>query len=154
MTRHATACGKPSLQSRRGGRTARRWVFAGLCLISSGAGAEAPYRSLADAREGSDLILQTLQESGAEAALALAVRESHQDDPRVQKNLSQMTARLPAHMASLGPLGEAEFTGLDRFMSAFGRYNYLVHGAEGDLRVMLTYRRKTDGWRLNQFYFD
>ncbi|MEN9726386.1 MAG: hypothetical protein RL434_752 [Pseudomonadota bacterium] len=125
-----------------------------VCAFSGFANAEAPYRTLADARSGADLIIQTLRESGPEAALDLAVRESHRDDPRVQKNLTEMRARFPAHMATLGASGEADFTGLDRFMSSFGRYNYLLRCANGELRLMFTYRRKTDGWRLNQFYFD
>ncbi len=80
-----------------------------LCAFSGFANAEAPYRSLTDARQGADLIIQTLRESGPEAALDLAVRESHRDDPRVQRNLTGMRARFPAHMASLGAPGEVEF---------------------------------------------
>lgn len=137
----------------------RLLVWRGLVLVALGAcsaaaSAEAPYRSLADARRGADLIVQTLRQSGPEAALDLAVLESHLDDPRVQENLTRMKASFPPHMAGLGALGEAEFTGLDRFMSSFGRYNYLLRCQEGELRLMFTYRRKTGGWRLNQFYFD
>ncbi|MBM4227247.1 MAG: hypothetical protein FJ164_05830 [Gammaproteobacteria bacterium] len=129
-------------------------LLAGLIACNVDAGAEAPYRSLADARRGADLIVQTLRQSGPEAALALAVRESHLDDPRVQENLTRMKSSFPGHMATLGAPTEAEFTGLDRFMSSFGRYNYLLQCPDGQLRLMFTYRRKTDGWRLNQFYYD
>lgn len=116
--------------------------------------AEAPYRTLAAAREGSDRLTEILQREGAVEVLALATRESHLDDPRVQENLTRMRKALPSHMESLGEIQEIEFVGLDRFMSSFGRYNYRVKCSEGELRLMFTWRRKTDGWRLNQFYFD
>lgn len=117
-------------------------------------GAEAPYQTLAAAREGSDRLAETLRTEGAAEALALATRESHLDDPRVQENLARMRKALPSHMESLGEIQEIEFVGLDRFMSSFGRYNYRVKCSEGELRLMFTWRRKTHGWRLNQFYFD
>jgi hypothetical protein len=149
--------GQFSGRSRYGLRRLPVWrglILAALGACSVAASAEAPYRSLADARRGADLIVETLRQSGPDAALDLAVRESHLDDPRVQENLARMKAGFPAHMATLGAPTEAEFTGLDRFMSSFGRYNYLLQCPEGQLRLMFTYRRKTDGWRLNQFYFD
>lgn len=116
--------------------------------------AEAPYRTLAAAREGSDRLIETLEHDGATATLDLATRESHEDDPRVQQNLTRMRARLAPRLTAIGEIKNVEFVGLDRFMSSFGRYNYRIHGAKGEMRVMFTWRRKTRGWRLNQFYID
>ena len=125
-----------------------------MLMSVASAGAEAPYRTLAAAREGSNQLVDILKQKGPAEALALAKRESHQDDPRVQENLARMRALLPPRMAELGEIGVIEFVGLDRFMSSFGRYNYRVKCANGELRLMFTWRRKTHGWRLNQFYFD
>lgn len=116
--------------------------------------AEAPYRTLAAAREGSDRLIETLKRDGAAATLKLATRESHEDDPRVQQNLARMRTLLAPRMISVGEIEKVEFVGLDRFMSSFGRYNYRVQGTAGEMRVMFTWRRKTRGWRLNQFYID
>lgn len=122
--------------------------------LFTGSAAEAPYPTLAAAREGSNRLVETLQREGASAVLALATRESHLDDPRVQENLARMRELLPARVDTLGEIQEVEFVGLDRFMSSFGRYNYRVKCTAGELRLMFTWRRKTHGWRLNQFYFD
>jgi len=134
----------------------RAIVISTLCILLSRQclGAEAPYRTLAAAREGSYRLVETLKQEGPEEALALATRESHQDDPRVQENLARMRTLLPPRMTELGEIEDIEFVGLDRFMSSFGRYNYRVKCANGELRLMFTWRRKTHGWRLNQFYLD
>lgn len=124
--------------------------FANLACLA----AEAPYRTLSAAREGSDRLIETLKREGAAATLDLATRESHEDDPRVQHNLARMRTLLPPRMTSVGEIEKVEFVGLDRFMSSFGRYNYRVQGTSGEMRVMFTWRRKTRGWRLNQFYID
>lgn len=126
----------------------------GLFARATGAAAEAPYRTLVAAREGSNQLVETLQREGASAVLALATRDSHLDDPRVQENLARMRERLPARMDALGEIQGVEFVGLDRFMSSFGRYTYRVQGTTGEMRVMFTWRRKTHGWRLNQFFID
>ena len=136
----------------------RVWRSAVLVLLVFGlfasAAAESPYRTLAAAREGSNQLVEALQREGASAVLALATRESHLDDPRVQENLARMRERLPTRMEAIGEIQGVEFVGLDRFISSFGRYNYRVQGTNGEMRVMFTWRRKTHGWRLNQFYVD
>lgn len=134
------------------------WIALALCWLTVAAGAPAtvapPHRTITAAATAAAAIVATLATDGAAPALALAQAESHLDDPRVQRNLAWATAQLPARLAPLGRAGTVEHTGTDRFLSSFVRFNYRVRYAGGDLRLMLTYRRKTAGWRLNQFYFD
>ncbi|MGD9604133.1 MAG: hypothetical protein AB7O21_21050 [Gammaproteobacteria bacterium] len=114
----------------------------------------APHRTIAQAEAAARDILDVLVTAGADAAVARARAESHLDDPRVQRNLDWAGTGLPDRARTLGALTSVETVGTDRFMSAFVRFTYRVRCTRGDLRVMLTFRRKTAGWRLNQLYFD
>jgi len=136
----------------RAGATGRALVLA--LLLGFTAAHAAPYRTIAQADTAARSLLEVLVEDGPEAALGRAREASHLDDPRVQRNLAWARQGLPSRMRELGAPQSLETIGTDRFMSAFVRFSYRVRCARGDLRVMLTFRRKTDGWRLNQFYFD
>lgn len=139
---------------RRGISAARGCVLVLLCVLTGAVPAQAPYPTIAAAATGATALIEVLIAEGATASLALAVRDSHQDDPRVQRNLAAIAATLPAKRAALGSVQRRELVSTDRFASSFVRFTWLLRGSTGELRVMFTYRRKTDGWRLNQYYVD
>jgi hypothetical protein len=126
-----------------------------LLLCAAGiTAAQAPYPTIAAAAAGASALVAVLDEQGAAASLAHARRESHLDDPRVQRSLDAVSATLPALRAGIGEVRTSELVATDRFASSFVRFTWLLRGSSGELRVMFTYRRKTNGWRLNQYYAD
>lgn len=127
-----------------------------LALATSGAvtAAEAPYRNPDQIRHGARALLDLLVQDGAAAALHSARENSHLDDPKVQTNLDWAAQTLPDRLAPLGPCQQVTLSDEERFASSFMRFHFVLDCAHGQRQFMLTYRRKTDGWRLNQFYFD
>jgi hypothetical protein len=123
-------------------------------LGGSANAAEVPYRTHEQIRLGALALIAQLRTEGAAAALITARAESHLDDPKVQRNLDWAERELPAHLAPLGACQRASLSDAERFATSFYRLHFVLSCAGGERQIMLTYRRKTDGWRLNQFYFD
>ncbi len=130
------------------------WLSLLMILLARPACADAPFRTIKDAENAATLITRNLFASDVVAAVQLAIRDSHLDDPYTQKNLQWVQKDLPMKLNRLGKPVRFIPTGTDRFVSAFVRFNFLLHYERGALRLMLTFRRKTAGWRLNQLYFD
>ena len=99
-------------------------------------------------------LLDQLLREGWPAALATARADSHLDDPKVQANLDWAVLALPARLAPLGRCRRAIASDEERFASSFQRFHFVLDCEHGERQFMLTYRRKTDGWRLNQLFFD
>jgi len=126
-----------------------------LWALGGGANAaEFPYRNPPQIRAGAQALIATLCAQGAGPALTTARAESHLGDPKVQRNLDWAERELPARLAPLGACQRAELSDEEHFASSFYRLHFVLVCAQGQRQIMLTYRRKTDGWRLNQFYFD
>lgn len=123
-------------------------------LGGSANAAEVPYRTHEQIRLGALALIAQLRTEGAVAALITARAESHLDDPKVQRNLDWAERELPARLAPLGECQRASLSDAERFATSFYRLHFVLSCAGGERQIMLTYRRKTDGWRLNQFYFD
>jgi len=134
-------------------RRAAVWLLA-LATSWAVAAAEAPYRNADQIRHGARTLLDLLLQDGAPAALRHARENSHLDDPKVQANLDWATRTLPDRLAPLGHCHRVTLSDEERFASSFMRFHFVLDCAQGQRQFMLTYRRKTDGWRLNQFYFD
>ena len=120
----------------------------------SAAAAEVPYRNPPQIRAGAQALIATLCAQGAGPALSTARDDSHLGDPKVQRNLDWAVRELPARLTPLGACQRAELSDEEHFASSFYRLHFVLICAQGQRQIMLTYRRKTDGWRLNQFYFD
>ena len=111
----------------------------------------APFQDERALRQFSDHLMQLLAEGKLESAQHAAVRNSHGDDAVAQQNISTMFASLRDQLADISG-SNTEFVQTSHFGRSFMRHQYSLHGREFALRCMLTYRRKTDGWRLNQIW--
>ena len=129
------------------------WAFA-LLAAPLRLAADAPYRSPDDLRQGAGALLQQLLHDGPAVALQSARANSHLGDPKVQANLDWAAQTLPARLAPLGACQRVQASDEERFASSFMRFHFVLDCQHGQRHFMLTYRRKNDGWRLNQFYFD
>lgn len=136
----------------------------------------APFTNDVEILRFSEHLMTSLGETKLDAAVALARRNSHLDDKTTQQNLTETFESLHKHL-NRGELNHSQLShrqfdtrqfnpgqfnnghGFEiRYIqrSAFGRsfirHQYELQNDMQKLRCMITYRRKTDGWRLNQLW--
>lgn len=127
------------------------------CLVTTGfANADsgissAPFANDSALRQFSDSLMGLLSIGKIEEARQFAIRNSHLDDPVVQQNLNDVFDAIKGN-----PLTDTEptvsYVQTSKFGRSFIRHQYTLNSANIAMRCMMTYRRKTDGWRLNQLW--
>lgn len=137
-------------------------IFISSAILSQPDGI-APFNNETVLRNFSDALITRIGDADLTAAKNLAIKNSHRDDDITQHNLNEVFDSLGQHLANSEPL-KVEFVQESKFGRSFIRHQYslnrpLKHSLEHPreqswqaLRCMLTYRRKTDGWRLNQLW--
>ena len=111
----------------------------------------APFSNELELRQFSDMLVQQIGDGALEAAKNVAVDNSHLDDEIAQRNISETFDLLPSKLIS-DDVYQTTYVETSKFGRSFIRHQYAFDNAEQALRCMLTYRRKTDGWRLNQIW--
>ncbi len=112
--------------------------------------AQAPFKVEKELRQFTQEIIESLVTIEFEFVASRIVKNSHLDDPTAQKNLLDFNEKFPGQLATLGSGANTQYIQRSKFGSSFIRYQYDISGTESAIRCMFTYRRKTDGWRLNQ----
>lgn len=111
----------------------------------------APFNDAQTLRRFSDFLITKIAQLELHEAETLAKKNSHVDDKITQQNLDEVFAELRNQL----PTGESmqeQFVQQSNFGRSFIRHQYSLKHAQQSTRCMLTYRRKTDGWRLNQLW--
>ena len=111
----------------------------------------APFANDKVMREFSDELMARLGNGEIEQAQLTAVKNSHLDDPVVQQNLNAAFAFLTEKL-SPPAAHNVDYVQTSKFGRSFVRHQFALANEEFSMRCMMTYRRKTDGWRLNQLW--
>ena len=111
----------------------------------------APFANDNAMREFSDELMTRLGNGELEQAQRKAVENSHLDDPVVQQNLDEAFAALAQKLTPVAALS-ADYIQTSKFGRSFVRHQFALGNRAFSMRCMMTYRRKTDGWRLNQLW--
>ncbi len=111
----------------------------------------APFTNEDALREFSNVLIDRIGSTDLAAAEAMAKNNSHLDDVITQQNLSEVFAFLKRTGVG-GSVAKTYFVQESKFGRSFIRHQYSLDNAKQSLRCMLTYRWKTDGWRLNQLW--
>ena len=111
----------------------------------------APFANDDAMREFSDELMTRLGNGELEQAQRKAVENSHLDDPVVQQNLDEAFAALAQKLTPVAALS-ADYIQTSKFGRSFVRHQFALDNEAFSMRCMMTYRRKTDGWRLNQLW--
>ena len=111
----------------------------------------APFANDNAMREFSDKLMTRLGNGELEQAQRKAVENSHLDDPVVQQNLDEAFAALAQKLTPVAALS-ADYIQTSKFGRSFVRHQFALGNEAFSMRCMMTYRRKTDGWRLNQLW--
>ncbi|MEM7469324.1 MAG: hypothetical protein AAF387_20905 [Pseudomonadota bacterium] len=111
----------------------------------------APFIDETEIRAFSEQLLAEIGVSGLAGAKNTAIENSHLDDKITQRNLAAEFAKLAELVTEWDELN-IEYVQTSKFGRSFIRHQYAVTNRDVALRCMLTFRRKTDGWRLNQLW--
>ena len=127
-------------------------LLLGNALIPTANSAEsAPFRSEIALETFSRSLIGEIANTNLDSAKSIARNNSHLDDEITQRNLQDVFFALK-HLVGDGQTMESRFVQQSKFGRSFIRHQYSLSNAELTIRCMLTYRRKTAGWRLNQLW--
>lgn len=128
-------------------------IFAGGAIAAAVASEvnAAPFPNEDALRAFSNVLIDRIGGTDLAAAEAMAKNNSHLDDEITQQNLSEVFAFLKRSGVG-GGVAKTYFVQESKFGRSFIRHQYSLDHAQQSLRCMLTYRWKTDGWRLNQLW--
>ena len=127
------------------------------CLITTGFAntnsgiSSAPFANDSALRQFSDSLMALLSIGNIEEARQFAIGNSHLDDPVVQQNLNEVFDAIKSNALDDTRL-TVSYVQTSKFGRSFIRHQYTLTAADIAMRCMMTYRRKTDGWRLNQLW--
>lgn len=111
----------------------------------------APFDSNIAMRQFSEDLMTLLGTGELARAQQSAVGNSHLDDPVAQENLNEAFDMLAKKLAGAPKLA-VNYVQTSKFGRSFLRHQYTLAAPDFAMRCMMTYRRKTDGWRLNQLW--
>ncbi|MGR8948796.1 MAG: hypothetical protein ACU84Q_12160 [Gammaproteobacteria bacterium] len=128
------------------------FVFA-ICVNASATEVEldAPFKNEVELRDFSELLVNHIGRRSIQLARDVAVANSHLDDEVVQRNIAETFELLPKKLVSES-MYKTQYVQTSKFGRSFIRHQYAFENSGHSMRCMLTYRRKTDGWRLNQVW--
>lgn len=126
-------------------------VHPGALANTTGEYLGAPFVNDTALRRFSDSLMDLLSLGKIEQAGRLARENSHLDDPVVQQNLDEVFNEL-VNNALVGTAPVVRYVQNSKFGRSFIRHQYALVAEDSSMRCMITYRRKTDGWRLNQLW--
>lgn len=112
---------------------------------------EAPFSNETALRKFSDALVKQIGGGAIDLAETTAIANSHLDDEVAQRNIAETFDLLPTKLDGAETF-ETKYVQMSKFGRSFIRHQYAFENGEKSLRCMLTYRRKTDGWRLNQLW--
>ena len=112
---------------------------------------DAPFANDIAMRQFSDDLMTLLGDGDLEQAQKAAIANSHLDDPVAQKNLDEAFKLLTEKLDRSAKIA-ADYVQTSKFGRSFLRHQYALEAPDFAMRCMATYRRKTDGWRLNQLW--
>ena len=111
----------------------------------------APFTTASALQTFSETLMRLVSHGDVEQAERLAVANSHLDDPITQQNLADAFDTLKETLRASAILS-LDYVQTSKFGRSFLRHQYALENADVAMRCMLTYRRKTAGWRLNQLW--
>lgn len=111
----------------------------------------APFTNEQALREFSNALIGEIGRTNLDSAESSARKNSHLDDEITQQNLNDVFVVLK-RLLNEPHIMESRFVQQSKFGRSFIRYQYSLSNAQLSIRCMLTYRRKTEGWRLNQLW--
>ena len=131
--------------------------FVFVCIFISAAHAQnlssglvAPFRSMTELDQFSKTLFADLATHDFDEVFKRIKKSAHQDDEKVMENLVAFSASFPQQRSTLRTPIRTRYIQQSKFGGSFLRHQYEIGDADSRLRCMVTYRRKTDGWRINQ----